>query len=404
MSDSAERRHVVIVGAGPAGLETALALQALAHDVVSVEVVAPEREFVYRPMAVAEPFRVGEVRRFPLAQLVGLAGAGLRTGRVSEVVSEEKLLRLEDGDELPYDALVVATGARPREAVPGAITFAGPASGEALASLLERATAGSVKRIVFAMPPIAATGWPMPLYELALLTSEYLVDRMTRGVEVAIVTPEQRPLELFGAAAEAAISELLEIRGIRFVAAAAPVAFVDGNLQLAGDEGYEADAVVALPRLEGSPVPGLPHDEHGFVPTDELGWILTLTDAYAAGDVTQFPVKQGGIATQQADAVATSIAADAGAAVKPVTFTPILRGLLLTGLAPRFLRSAGAARSQTDLQPLWWPPSKVVGRYLSPFLAEHLGLAAHASRPPSVAAMPISVALDTLDHATWSGV
>ena len=59
------RRHVVVAGAGVAGLETALALQALAPEHVSVELIAPEEEFVYRPLAVAEPFHVGEVRRFP---------------------------------------------------------------------------------------------------------------------------------------------------------------------------------------------------------------------------------------------------------------------------------------------------------------------------------------------------
>jgi hypothetical protein len=68
--------HVVVVGAGGAGLETALALlDAIAREYVTVELVAPEREFTYRPLAVAEPFQVGEVRRFPLDRLIDAAGA-----------------------------------------------------------------------------------------------------------------------------------------------------------------------------------------------------------------------------------------------------------------------------------------------------------------------------------------
>jgi hypothetical protein len=75
---SATAQRVLVAGAGVAGLETALALRALAPDVASVELLAPEREFVYRPMAVAEPFRVGEVRRFPLGRLVSAAGGAAR--------------------------------------------------------------------------------------------------------------------------------------------------------------------------------------------------------------------------------------------------------------------------------------------------------------------------------------
>ena len=98
MDDS--RRHVVVAGAGVAGLETALALQALAPQHVSVELIAPESEFVYRPLAVAEPFQVGEVRRFPLARLVEAAGAELRPGTLAAVDPEEKRAALTDGSTL----------------------------------------------------------------------------------------------------------------------------------------------------------------------------------------------------------------------------------------------------------------------------------------------------------------
>ncbi len=396
-------RHVVVAGAGVAGLETALALRALADDRVSVELIAPEREFTYRPLAVAEPFRIGEMRRFPLEPLVRATGADLRRGTVRAVDPEKQVVTLAEDVELSYDVLVLALGARPREAVPGALTFRGAEDRTKIEDLLERATSGQLRRIVFAMPGGAT--WPLPLYELALLTSEFLAAHMTRGVEVVVATPEDRPLALFGPAASDALAELLEIRGVRLETGVAPVAWDDGVLWLAGGGKLEADAAVALPLLEGPPIAGIPQDRSGFVATDEFGWVLSLTDVYAVGDLVQSSVKQGGIATQQADAAASAIAADAGATVRPAVVRPVLRGLLLTGLAPRFLRSGTGARpSIVDIQPLWWPPAKIVGRYLSPFLAQHLGLAKDYARPPATEAVPVEVALDTRDYATWSSV
>ena len=297
------------------------------------------------------------------------------------VDAERKTARLEDGGELSYDALVLALGARARVTMPAALTFRGGEDSAAVAALLEQAVAGEVRRIAFVLP--RGFAWPLPLYELVLLTSEYLVSRLTRGVELVLSTPEARPLELFGAAASDAISELLAVRGISWT----------------NDEDVGSDAIVTLPLLEGPALEGVPHDDHGFVATDEFGWVLGRTDVYAAGDLTQFPVKQGGIAAQQADAVASSVAGDAGAAVRPAAFEPVLRGLLLTGMSPRFLRSeTGSTPSLVDTQPLWWPPAKIVGRYLTPFLAEHLGLAREALLPPGVDAVRVEVTLDTRDQ------
>jgi sulfide:quinone oxidoreductase len=393
-----KRRHVVVAGAGVAGLETALALRALAADFVSVDLIAPEREFAYRPLAVAEPFHMGEVRRFPLEPLVRATGAQLRRGAVAAIDAERKTVTLEEGDEVGYDVLVLALGARQYEAIPGALTFRGVEDGALLAALLDRATSGVLKRFVFAEP--AAATWPLPLYELAFLTADYLAEHLTRGVEIVLVTPEEQPLALFGPAASEAIGQLLEARGIRVETAAVAQAWKDGLLQLADGTEIAADAVVALPKLEGPPIAGLPQDGSGFVATDEFGWVLGLTDVYAAGDLAQSSVKQGGIAAQQADAVASAIAADVGAVVRPATFRPVLRGLLLTGLAPRFLQSEGGNHpSLVDTQPLWWPPAKIVGRYLSAFLAEHLGLAADFAEPPHTGTVTVEVALDTHDHA-----
>ena len=396
------RMHVVIAGAGVAALEAALALRELAGDRVTVELVAPEQEFRYRPLSVAEPYGYGEMRRFPLDRLVAAAGAELRAGSVAKLHVDAKEVTLDDGTAVAYDTLLVATGVTAREAVPGALTFGGPEQRDSLSMLLDRAKAGELKRIVFTRPPTPI--WPLPLYELAFQTAEHLADALARGIEIVVATPEPVPLALFGRAASDEVARLLEIRGIEFRPGASPLHWADGSLYLTDGGRIDADAAVSLPRLEGERIEGLLQDEAGYVATDELGWVLGLTDVYAAGDITDFPVKQGGIAAEQADAVATSIAADAGAGVRPRTFEPVLRGLLLTGMHPRFLRSQHEGRqSIIDLQPLWWPPTKIVGRHLSPFLAQQLGLALHAP-PPEGHALPIEVTIETRDRAEWARV
>jgi sulfide:quinone oxidoreductase len=399
----ASAHRVLVAGAGVAGLETVLALRALAPGLADAEVLAPEREFVYRPMAVAEPFRMGEVRRFPLDRLVTAAGATLRPGAMSEVDWEQKTVRLAEGDVLEYGTLVLALGAQQLEAVPGALTFRGPGDGAALSALLDRATAGGLRRIVFTTP--AEATWPLPVYELAFLTAAYFVEHLTRGVEVMLVTPEKRPLAAFGDAASDAIAQLLAIRGIVLETAAVPSHWRDGILELADGGEIAADAVVSLPKLHGRPMKGLPQDENGYVPTDEFGAVLGLTDVYAAGDMTQSPIKQGGIAAQQAEAVARAIASDLGAGVRPSEFRPVLRGLLLTGGPPRFLRAdAEDGSSLPTTQPLWWPPAKIVGRYLSPFLAAQLGLTTDYPEPPREAAIPIELAIENPPRGAWSPV
>jgi sulfide:quinone oxidoreductase len=129
-----------------------------------------------------------------------------------------------------------------------------------------------------------------------------------------------------------------------------------------------------LARVEAPSIEGLPQDANGFIPVDTHGQVVGLDTVYAVGDATSFPVKQGGIAAQQADAAAEAIAARAGASVSAKPFRPVLRGLLLTGGVPRYLRSPLTGgygdSSLVSSEPLWWPPAKIAGRYLAPALAE----------------------------------
>jgi sulfide:quinone oxidoreductase len=384
-----KRPRIVIAGGGVAALEAVLALRALAPEPVAIDVVAPDRDFVYRALSVAAPFHAAEARTFPLRQLVEAAGAELVQQRATAVNPNRHELET-DGRPLPYDYLLLALGGIPTAAVEGALTFRGPADVKALESIVDSALEGRVHKIVFAVPGGAA--WPLPAYELALLTANELSDRGTRRVRVEVVTPEPTPLAVFGAAASAAVSELLKARDVGLTAEATPVRFADGVLQVAPSNAIGADAVVALPRLEGPRLAGIDHDGDGFVATDEFGRLPALADVYAAGDMTQFPLKQGGIATQQADVVAADIASRLGAQIEVAPFRPVLRGLLLTGMVARYLRAEPrSGGSVSDTAPLWWPPAKIAGRYLAPFLAERLGI---SEGPAPTDAIGVEVQLD----------
>ena len=235
---------------------------------------------------------------------------------------------------------------------------------------------GAISSIAFVAP--AALSWTLPLYELALLTAARVAERGRGEVQLSVLTPEPHALEVFGPAAARHVRELCANRGIELMTRTRAVAFQNGKLTLQGGESIDVDRVVALPELVGEPIAGVPHDNKGFIPVDEHGAVRRLPGVYAAGDGIAYPVKQGGLATQQADAAAEAIAASLGAAIEPRPFRGRLRGQLLTGLGPTYLTAevtdAGPRESSVAVNPLWWPPSKIAGRYLAPYLSSQVSV------------------------------
>lgn len=366
-----ERFRVVIAGGGVAALEAMVALRVLAEERVEMTLLAPDEIFVYRPLAVAEPFGLGRIARFPLRALAAGCGATYEQGALMLVTPDARSIYTSRSRTLEYDALLVAAGARVGEGVEGAVTFGGPDDLRAVDMLLEDLDKGIVRSVVFAVP--TGVGWTLPLYELALLTAER-VARAGLDAELTLVTPEESPLGVFGPEASAKISTLLRERGVVVRSSLHAQAFADGRLGVVEGDPIPADWALTLPRLTGRVIDGIPHDKDGFVPTDGLGRVAGVPSVYAAGDMTAFPIKQGGIAAQQADAAAEAIAAAAGADVVPKPFKPVLRGLLLTGGRPTFLRTEigrhNEEQSTVNEEPLWWPAGKIAARYLGPYLAE----------------------------------
>ncbi len=366
--------RVLIAGGGVAALEAAVALHELAGDRVEVAMYSPREDFVYRPFAVAEPYGASRPMRYDLAELAERCGAAFHHATIGAVDGEARRAHTHDREEIAYDHLIVACGARLLAGVPGAVTFWGIADDGRVQDVVHDLRERRLRRIAFTMP--GGSTWALPVYELALLAASELSKHGIDDVSLVVVTPEDAPLHLFGRAASERVSELLAERGIEVVAGVTPIDFAEGRLSVSPQATVEADAALSLPRMEGRRIGGVPHDLAGFVPVDHHGRVRGMQDVYAAGDVTGFPVKQGGIATQQADAAAEAIAADIGCEIAAQPFDPVLRGVLWTGAKPLYLSGylpgGHGETSSATAEPPWdgAEQGKIVSRYLTPFIGE----------------------------------
>ena len=233
------------------------------------------------------------------------------------------------------------------------------------------------------------------------MTAAHLAARDVSGVAITVVTHEREPLDVFGRGASERVRSLAAAAGVEILTSSAPSSVDPDRLVLMSGAAVPADRVVALPQLEVPEIPGIPQGPKGFIPTDLFFRVEDLEDVYAAGDATWYPLKQGGLAAQQADVAASAIAAAAGESLRPVPFHPALRGILLGGRKPLHMRSdSGRVSTAQTVEPLWWPPGKVAGKYLAPYLATQHGDVPHPPltdiEPPSPGTPETSLA-DALD-------
>ena len=411
--------RVLVAGGGIAALEALAGLHALARERVEPTLLAPEASFSYRPLSTAVPFTFHEERRRSLAELAGGLGARFVRDALAVVDDARGRVLTHDGDFLPYDVLVVAVGARPsRQTGPGLTWSRADAAGSAFAAILRELEAGTVRSVAFVVPPRAA--WPIDAYELSFVAG-LAARRGGRGAKVFLVTAEERPLEALGAAAGEALRDELARAGIQLltgVETRRPAA--DGErgldafssvmarlsrqarrrsrrrvvLHLEPGQALAVDRVVSLPEVHGPALPGVAHDERGFVPVDASARIAGSSRLFAAGDATSLRLKHSLLASSQATAAAEAIAADAGAGVAPTPWSGVLYGILT--LPPHFAGprdSPWLAGGEPLTHCLWWPPGHVAGRSLAPYLA---------SRDPAVRSgldwhpggLPVAVRVD----------
>jgi sulfide:quinone oxidoreductase len=353
-----------------AALETALALADLAPNRTDVTVIAPNAEFVYRPMVVREPFAYSSAQRYPLARIVRDAGAKLLEGELAWIDPVPHAIHTKADEAIGYDALVLALGAKVTKRYPHALTVDDRDLSETMHGLIQDVEGGYIHKLAFVAPGRMA--WPLPLYELALMTAGRAYDMQIK-LETTIVTSEDTPLAIFGSTASDAVVDLLAAANVETVSSA--YAEVPSSREVVirpGDRHLEVDRVIALPELSGPGVRGIPLGKNGFIRVDPHCRVPDVEAIYAAGDVTDFPIKMGGIGSQQADIAAQSIAALAGASMTPERFNPVIHGMLLTHEEPRYLTAQitgghGFSSEITDT-PTWSPGRKIAAKYLAPYL------------------------------------
>ena len=364
------KTRVVIAGGGVAALEALLALQTDARDLVDITIVADTDAFTYRSLQVGEAFGVGRPRRYPLASLVGNVGAEFVQSRVTSIRVGARELMLADGAAIGYDALLLALGAPSIPAFDHGVTFA-PGSYEEILRDLQDDFAEDVTVVV----PRGAT-WSLAAYELALMTAA-----CNPAISVRVVTHETTPLEIFGNEAARVVTGVLQRANVELVSGVIADVPQD-NVVRAGPRILRTARVVSLPVPLGPRLHGVPSTADGYLSCDQHGRLRSAPAVWGAGDGTTQPIKQGGLASQQADAAAADIARIAGAPTRPRPFRPVLRGLLRTANGPLYLRRALAVddgAATTSDEPLWWPPSKVASRRLAAHLAR-LDVAVHGGR------------------------
>lgn len=362
--------HVVVVGGGVAAVEAVLALHAFAGERIRVTLVAPEPRFEIRALRTAIPFAQATTTRHELSVLTEHCGAELVQDSVASVEPSRHAVRLASGRALPYDALVLAVGARPRPAFSRALTFSGAGGGGLFGGLLADLEEHWSRSVAFVVPP--GVSWSLPLYELALMTAADVRGMGIEDLRLELITPESSPLAVFGPEPSRVVAELLEEAGIGFRGDTTVEADHTGRLCAEG-ELLGLERVVALPVLDGPNLPGVPSDHDGFIPVDGTCAVVGVEDIHAAGDGVTFPIKQGGIACQMADVIAARLAVRAGADVPEEPFSPVLRGRLLTGHGSARIERGMDRRPGRDPEPeleLWAPDRKVDGRFLSAWLSE----------------------------------
>jgi sulfide:quinone oxidoreductase len=361
----AEPLRVVVAGAGVAGLETIVALRGLVGHRVALTLVAPRDDFTVRALEVLEPFGAGRAQSYALAELAAELDVAFVQDAVARVEHAEHFVRLQSGEVLPYDVLVLAVGASPHPAYEHGVCFERSHDVEGFDEVVADLRAGLADSVAIVAPP--GCSWTLPAYELALMTAA-----LVRPRELTLVTPEHEPLSVFGPPAGELARTLLEAAGVDLVAGVQPTVPHPSVVQVGSGTRLTCDRIVHLPVLSGPNAPGLACDPTGFIVVGDDFRVRDATDVFAVGDATAGPYKQGGLAAQQADAVAEQIAWHVGTERTPRPYRPVMRGLLRTIDGPRYLRAeppGGAISADVSSDCLWWPPSKVAARWLTPWLA-----------------------------------
>lgn len=378
-----ERFRVVICGAGIAGVEGLLRLRRLAGEQLDIVLLSPQTHLDYRPLAVAEPFGAHQARRFPLDRIAADAGAQWEPESLGWVDRHAGAVFTTSGRSISYDALLLAPGGRLSPTSPFMDAFTSRHGAGMYRQIVEGIEDGRLTDLAFVVPE--GPSWPLPLYELALLTAQRAAEQ-SRQVSISFATPAPGPLAVFGSEVSSRITQLLEAAGVALYSGTSASMTGPGHLTL-GASGIELlpQRTVTLQRITGPDVPGIPGDaRHRFLDIDQHCRVRNAGGRiFAAGDATHSAIKHGGLSAQQADTAAAGIAHLAGLGPPAKRLYPVLRCALHTGSGPLYLTAdliAGQGwNARIDEEPPWDPEHKIVAAELSSYLD---GLAAAGGAPP----------------------
>ena len=383
---TAETR-VVVAGGGVAALEAVLALGELAPGAIELTLVAPDESFYYRPASTARPFSLHPRRALALTDVAEAAGARLVGDSVALVDDAEDRLVTHDGDVVEFDALLLAVGADWRPGLAAGLAWSRDERATSdWAQLLTDLAQGVVSTLGFVVPRRA--GWPVDAYELALIASAAAVQSGREAV-ITVITAEAGPLDAFGPAVGQTVAAALARAGIELLTSVE----VDGTRQ---SEGVAADLstgrrmvfdrLVSVPVAAGRAIGGVAHDAYGQAIVEPDGRVRGSERVWAAGDATSLVVKHALLAVGQAGAAAEAIAASIGVGGTPTRYRPRLRGIIVD--PSHWLDQPVWVHPDEPLTHcLWWPPGRVTGPRLAPFIAQrdkalHLDFAWHPAGLP----------------------
>jgi sulfide:quinone oxidoreductase len=316
------RRQIVVLGGGTGGTMVANRLRRhFGAEEAEIHVVDRDDRHVYQPGLLFVPFGLAGVddivrpRRRQLRRDVVF-----HESEVESVALESETVLLADGTVLPYDALVVATGARllPEETEgltgPGwnerVFTFYTPEGAEALRRALERFEGGRLVVNLVDMP----IKCPVAPLELAFLVDWHLRERGIRHrVELVYATPLDAAFTK--PVASAHLAGLLEEKEIELVTEfnAGEVDGVGGTLVSYDGRELDFDLLVTVPAHGGAAYvgrsPGL-GDALDFVPTDRRTLETAASPTvFALGDAADLPTSKAGSVTHfESDVLAENVA------------------------------------------------------------------------------------------------
>ncbi len=325
--------RILVAGGGFAGLESAFYLKMRLAERAKITLISDQEKFLFKPNTIYIPFGLDpETLKIPLARPAHRKGITFVKGAVGGVDPEARTVAV-DGQEHPYDFLVVATGAsmRPDE-IPGLREYAQTVwtvdemlrLRGALDALLEDARQGRRRQVLFLVPPNNKCSGP--LYEMVFMLDTWLRRKGARSaVEIAWSTHEAGYIQVFGPRLHEEVTGEFARRGITGHTQYVVERVEQGEVAYRNGRRLPYDLLISFPPyVAATPFPGLPGDERGFLKTD-LGTrqVAGYPNVYAAGDAGDFPVKQAFLAFLQADAAAEHLASQVLGTTPAFEFRPV---------------------------------------------------------------------------------